>query len=396
MISDLVSRITPSPTVGLVGKVAELKQAGVDVIGYHLGEPDFKTPQHICEAAKRAIDEGRTQYTATPGILPLRKAISKKLEEQNGALYAPSQICCSTGAKQALVNVFMSLCNAGDEIIIPTPCWVSYVEMVKIAQGTAVLVPCSEESGFQPDLAAIEAAITDKTRAILLTSPNNPTGAVYPKAVLEAVLALAEKHDFYIISDEIYEALIFGDAEFHSVASLSPTAKDRTILINGFSKSHAMTGWRSGYSAAPPDIARAIADLQGHMSSNCCSIAQYAALAALEGPQDSVEAMRLEYDKRRKALLTALRAIPGVTCADVQGAFYLFPNVSAYYGKEGPSGRIENGLDLCNYLLDEAAISIVPGSAFEAPEYLRLSYALSMEQMLEGVRRMRDALEKLR
>lgn len=395
MVSKLVGAIAPSATLTLVGKVGALRAEGKDVIGMHIGEPDFTTPAHICAAAKAAIDSGKTHYTPTAGIPDLRKAICAKLKKENNLTFDPSQICCSNGAKQALSNTLLTICNPGDEVILPTPCWVSYIELIKLAGAVPVLVKTREEDGFQLNSADIAAAISNKTKAIIITNPNNPTGALYPKKVLEEIGKLVLAHDFYIISDEIYESLIYTDEPVCSIASLSRALLEHTIVINGFSKSYAMTGWRVGYSAAPADIAKGIADLQGHTSSNCCSIAQYAGLAALQGPQDSVAFMRDEYNRRRAYLLGRLRAMPGITCADARGAFYLMPNISAYFGKQFEGKAIANSSDFATFMLEQALVSMVPGSAFEAPDCVRLSYPIAIEQLKKAADRMETALKLL-
>lgn len=396
MVSKLVGAIAPSATLSLVSKVGTLRAEGKDIIGMHIGEPDFSTPSHICQAAKEAIDSGKTHYTPTAGILELRKAICEKLQKENNLAFKPSQICCSNGAKQALSNTLLTICDPGDEVILPTPCWVSYIELIKLAGAVPVLVPTREADGFQLSSAEIEKAISSKTKAIIITNPNNPTGALYPKAILEEIGTLVLAHDFYIISDEIYESLIYTDEPVCSIASLSKALLDRTIVINGFSKSYAMTGWRIGYSAAPADIAKGIEDLQGHTSSNCCSIAQYASLAALQGPQDSVCFMRDEYNRRRSFLLGRLRAMPGITCADVRGAFYLMPNVSYYYGKQFDGKAIADSNDFATFLLEQALVSVAPGSAFEAPDCVRLSYPIAIEQLQKAADRIEAALKLLK
>ncbi len=398
MVSDRIKNLTPSATVELTSKVADMRAAGIDVIAYNVGEPDFNTPDNIIKACEKAMEEGKTKYTPASGIIPLRKAICKKLEKDNNVHYEMNQICVSTGAKQALNNAVLAICNPGDEIIVPTPCWVSYVEIIKLAEGKPVLVPTSEQEGFQLNVDAIAKAITPKTRAILINTPNNPTGALYTEESLRALGKLAVEHDLYIISDEVYEKLIYGDRKHICPASLGEDVKEHTIVVNGFSKAYSMTGWRVGYTAAPPDIAKGISSLQGHTTSNATSFVQWACLEALEERTDpAVETMRQEFNRRRDYLIQRLRAIPDVFCADADGAFYLMPNVSKYYGRKAEDGRvINNSSDFCNYILDEAKVAIVPGSAFEAPDNVRISYSNSMENIQKGIDRIEAAMAKLK
>ncbi len=396
MVSNRCKNITPSATVSLNAKVAELRAAGVDVIAFNVGEPDFDTPETIVDACVKALNEGKTKYTAAAGILPLRKAIGEKLKKDNDVVYTPKQICVSTGAKQALQNALLAIINPGDEVILPIPCWVSYIELIKLADGVPVTVPTNEPGGFQLDIAAIKAAVTPRTRAVLINTPNNPTGAVYNEQDLRALGELAVRHNFYIISDEVYEKLIYGDAKHICVASLSPEIYDHSIVVNGFSKAYSMTGWRVGYTAAPQDIATAIDDLQGHTTSNSTSFAQYACVAALLPENDAaIEDMKAEFRRRRDYLLGALRALPGVTCADADGAFYLMPNISGYYGRSFNGKMIRDSFDFCDFILEEAKVAIVPGAAFESPDNVRITYSNSMQNLGEGVRRIAEALKKL-
>ena len=395
MSIERIARMTPSVTIVMEGIVADLKAQGVDVIGLNAGEPDFDTPAHIVQACTRAMEEGKTRYINVTGIPQLRQAICQKLQKDNGAVYTPAQICVSTGAKQALNNAILTTVQPGDEVIIPKPCWVSYVEIVKLADGVPVLVD-TDPATFQLDLEAISRAITPRTRAILLNTPNNPTGAVYTRESLEALGRLAVEHDFYIISDEVYEKLIYGSGEHVSPASLGEEVQAHTIVVNGFSKAYAMTGWRIGYTAAPLDIAKDIAALQGHTTSNSTTFVQWAALAALEGPQDELERMRREFDRRRLYMVERLRKMPGITCPDADGAFYLMPDVSSYYGKTTPGGQvIADSAAFCNYILEEAHVAFVPGAAFEIPSAVRIAYSNSLEKIREGMDRMEAALAKL-
>jgi aspartate aminotransferase len=394
MISERIKRMTPSATIELEGTVEELRAAGMKVISLNVGEPDFNTPDHIVKACEKAIEEGKTRYTSVAGIKQLREAICTKLQRDNNVSYVPSQIVVSTGAKQALDNAVMAICNPGDEIIVPKPCWVSYVEMIKLAEGVPVFVDTNPED-FQLNLDAIEKAITPKTRAVMINSPNNPTGAVYPEESLLALGNLAVKHDFYVISDEVYEKLVYDNNKHVCIASLSKEIQAHTILINGLSKAYAMTGWRIGYSASPLDIARGISSLQGHTTSNSTTFVQWAGLQALLGPSDTIEFMRTRFDERRRYLMKRLNAMPHMPCANAGGAFYLMPNVSYYFGKHYGNHIIGNSVDFSRYLLEEAKIAVVPGSAFEAPNCVRIAYSNSLENIKEGMDGLEDALAKL-
>ena len=395
MLSARALAIAPSATLEITNKVLRLRRSGVDIISMNAGEPDFGTPENICRAAVEAISLQRTKYTSVSGIPELRDAICEKLEQDDHVSYTPEEISVGTGAKQPLCNAVLALCGEGDEVLLPTPCWVSYVEMVKLAGATPVLVPNREEDGFALNVDAIAAAITPRTKAILINTPNNPTGAVYTRRALEQLAELACRHDFSIISDEVYEKLVYDSAEHICPASLSEDARRRTVVINGFSKAYAMTGWRVGYAAGDREVIRAINAIQGHATSNTCSVAQYAALEALRGPQDSVEAMRREFDRRRLYLLERLGRMPGVSCAGVRGAFYLLPNIASFYGRQWQGKTLKDSFDVADFLLDEAHIAVVPGGAFEAPNHLRIAYSNSTEQLQEGMDRMEAALSRL-
>lgn len=396
MLTKRIQNISPSMTLELTAKVADLRRQGIDIIAYNLGEPDFGTPENICKAAMAAIEAQKTKYTTVSGIAELREAICEKLLKDNHVTYAPNQICVGTGAKQPLVNAVLALCEEGDEVIVPTPCWVSYLEMVKLSGAAPVLVKNREEDGFALNIEGIKNAITPKTKAIMINTPNNPTGAVYTEKDLRALAALACEHDFYIISDEVYEKLIYESKTHFCIASISDEVKDRCVIINGFSKAYSMTGWRIGYAAGNAALIKGMSSLQGHTTSNTCSIAQYAALEALRGPQESLEIMRKEFDKRRKFLLERLNAMDGITCVNADGAFYLMPNVTSFYGKSYNGKTIRDSFDMADYLLEEARIAVVPGAAFEAPENLRISYSNSMECLINGMDRMEEALKKLK
>ena len=395
MLTKRIQNIKPAATLALTGKVAELRKQGIDVIAFNLGEPDFGTPQNICDAAKAAIDAQKTKYTVVSGIMDLKEAICAKFLKDNNVVYKPNEICVGTGAKQPLVNAVLALCEEGDEVIIPTPCWVSYIEMVKLSGATPVLVQNREEDGFALNVEGIKKAITPKTKAIMINTPNNPTGAVYTKEQLTELAELACKHDFYIISDEVYEKLIYEGKKHFCVASISEEVKDRTVVINGVSKAYSMTGWRVGYAAGNAALIKGMTSLQGHTTSNTCSIAQYAALEAISGPQDSVESMRVEFDKRRKFLVERLNSMDGITCNNADGAFYLMPNMTAFYDKEWNGKKIADSFGMADYLLAEAKIAVVPGGAFESPDNIRIAYSNSMESLIEGMNRMEAALKKL-
>ena len=396
MLSGRVKHMEASVTVELTARVDALQRAGVKILTLNVGEPDFHTPDHIRYGAKHAIDEGFTRYTPVAGMYELREAICRKLLKDNGLDYSPGEILVSTGAKQSLINGILSLLDHGDEVILPTPCWVSYREMVKLAGATPVMVKTREEEGFQLDLPAIEKAVTKKTKAIIINTPNNPTGAVYNEESLRALGDLAVEHDFFIISDEIYEKLIYDKEQHLSIASLSPAVKERTLTINGLSKAYAMTGWRIGYAAGPVELIKAMGDLQGHMTSGANSVAQHAGLMALEGTQEPLHAMRAEFDQRRRYLVQRLNRMPGIACKNSKGAFYLMPRVSRLFGKTHQGKVIKNSTDLANFLLEEAQIAVVPGTAFEAPDNIRIAYANSLDTIKEGMDRMENALSLLR
>ena len=393
-ISDRVQSLSPSQTLAMSQKSNELKAQGIDVINLSVGEPDFNTPDHIKEAAKRAIDENFTFYTAVPGYLSLRKAIADKLKNENGLDYAPEQIVVSGGAKQSLCNVILSVINPGDEVVIPTPAWVSYVEMVKLAEGTNVLVPASIEQDFKVTPEQLEAAITPKTRMVLICSPSNPTGSVYTKEELKGLVEVLAKYpDVLVLADEIYERINFT-GEFTSLGSF-PEIADRVIIVNGVSKAYAMTGWRIGFIAAPLWVAKATNKLQSQYTSGASSIAQKAAEAAYLGPQDCIEEMRVAFQRRRDLVVSLAREIPGIKVNEPQGAFYLFPEVSSYFGKKYGDKVINNAADLAMYLLEEGHVATVDGEAFCLPGYIRLSYATSDDNIREAMRRIKEALAKL-
>lgn len=393
-ISKKVSQINPSATLGMVNKIAELKKEGKEIIAFNIGEPDFDTPRHISEALIDAINHGHTKYVSVNGILELREAICEKLKKDNNLEYTPNQIIVSTGAKQSLYNVVMSIANEGDEIIIPTPCWVSYEEMVKVSGAKCIFVP-TRENDFQLDIDAVAKAITAKTKAIIINTPNNPTGAVYSKEVLSQLADLAIKHKFYVIADEIYEKLVYDGNKPTSIASLNKDIYNQTITINGFAKTFAMTGHRIGYAAMPLELASHINNLQAHMTSNSTTPVQYAAIAALESSQDNVDEMVAEFDSRRKLSFKLLDEIPNIKYNKVTGAFYIMIDISYFFGKEYNGFVVNDADDMSMYLLEYAQIALVSGKSFQASNYLRFSYSNSQDNITKGLEAMKKALAQL-
>ncbi len=393
-ISDRIKGMAVSATLAMSQKSSELRAAGVDVINLSVGEPDFNTPEHIKEAAKKAIDENYTHYPPVPGYMDLRKAIAGKLRAENGVEFDPSQIVVSAGAKHSLSNVIYALINPGDEVVIPTPAWVSYVEMVKLAGGKNVLVPAWIEQDFKVTPEQLEAAITPRTRMVLLCSPSNPSGSVYTRRELQGLVKVLEKYpQVAILSDEIYEHINYT-GEFASLASF-PEIADRVVIVNGVSKAYAMTGWRIGFMAGPTAVAKAVSKLQGQTTSGISTIAQKAALAAYEGPQQCVADMLAAFRRRRDLVVELARRIPGLKVNEPQGAFYLFPEVSAYLGRRCGDRVIATDDDLAMYLLEEGHVATVSGSAFCMPGYIRLSYAASDDQLREAFARIEKALARL-
>ncbi len=394
--SKRVASLAASQTLAMSQKSNELKAQGIDVINLSVGEPDFHTPDHIKAAAIRAIEDNYSFYTPVPGYLSLRKAIVDKLSRENGLSYAPEQIVVGNGAKHALANVLLTTVNPGDEVIIPTPAWVSYLELVKLAEGTPVTVPTGIESNFKLTAEQLSAAITERTRAIIMCSPSNPTGSVYTREELQALVDVLAGHpEILVIADEIYEHILYTGKPFVSLASF-PEISDRTAVINGVSKAYAMTGWRIGYCALPAPLAKAVTKLQGQMTSGASSIAQKAAEAAYTGPQECVEEMRRAFERRRNLVVELARQIPGLEVNEPQGAFYLFPKVDSYFGKSDGERVIKDSNDLAMFLLEKAHVATVGGAAFSAPEYLRLSYATSDENLRTALSRISSALSTLR
>ncbi len=392
--SRKAENITPSVTLAITTKAKELSSAGVDVVSFGVGEPDFNTPRHIIDAAIKAMEEGKTKYTATPGIPELRKAICEKFKKDNGLTYTPDQIVVSTGAKQCLANAFLATLNPGDEVLIAAPYWVSYPELVKLADGVPVVVNTTEETMYKFSQESLEDAVTDKTKAIVLNSPNNPTGTIYEKEELEMIAEFAKEHDLIIIADEIYEKLIYDGKEHISIASLSEDAYKRTIVINGLSKAFAMTGWRIGYLAADKKIAKLMSSIQSHMTSGTNSITQYAAVAALEGDMTEMRNMVKEFDKRRNYMLERIEGMEDITCISPSGAFYVMLNIGQYLGKAISGIKVANSVEFADKLLDEEKVAVVPGAGFGLDSYVRLSYATSMEEIKKGLDRIENFLKK--
>lgn len=386
-ISKKSLSISPSSTLAIDAKFKSMKAQGIDVVGFGAGEPDFDTPQHIKEAAIKAINEGFTKYTPASGTPQLKEAVCKKFKNDNGLDYKPEEIVISNGAKHSLVNVFSAICDPGDEVIVPVPFWVSYPEMIKLADGVPVFLPTTEESNFKFTIDQLKALITPKTRALVLNSPSNPTGMLYSKDELKAIAELAVQHNIYVVSDEIYEKLVYDGGQHYSIASFGPEIKDLTIIINGVSKTYAMTGWRIGYTASNAKIAKVMGNVQSHATSNPNSIAQAATVAALTGPQDSVVSMKKAFEERRNYMVDRINSIEGISCLKPQGAFYVMMNIKNILGREYFGTIVNTSDDFANVLLEKANVALVPGSGFGAEGYLRWSYATSMENIVEGINR---------
>jgi len=401
-LSRRVQSIKDSPTLAVDAKAKAMKAQGIDVASFGAGEPDFDTPANIRQAAINAINAGFTKYTPASGTDELRDAVARKFKRDQGLNYERAQVLISVGGKHSLYNIMQAVLDPGDEIIIPAPYWVSYPDMAILAGAKPVIVPTSEKHGFVARPADIEKAITRKTKMIVINSPSNPTGGAYTEAELKKIAVLAKKHDLLVMSDEIYEKMIYGGFKFYSIAQASADAYSRTIVFNGVSKTYSMTGWRIGYAAGPKEIIAAAGKIQSQSTSNPTSISQKAAFAALEGPQKDVATMVKAFDKRRKYCVQRLNKMPKITCFNPQGAFYVLPNFNAYIGKSyiaknsGETKRIVNDMDLAGYLLTEALVAAVPGSAFGAPGYLRLSYATGMDVIKKGLDRIEKALADLK
>ena len=394
-LSNRLNSLSPSATLAMSQKSAELKAQGVDVINLSVGEPDFNTPDHIKEAAKKAIDENYSRYSPVPGYPDLRNAIVRKLKNENGLDFTAAQISCGNGAKQCVCNTVLVLVNPGDEVIVPAPYWVSYTEMVKLAEGTPVIVHAGIEQDFKITPAQLEAAITPKTKALILCSPSNPTGSVYSKDELAGLAAVLAKHpQVFVIADEIYEHINYV-GKHESIAQFAEI-RDRVVIINGVSKAYAMTGWRIGFVAGAEWIVKAVNKLQGQYTSGPCSVSQKAAEAAYNGPQEPVEEMRQAFERRRDLIVKLTKEVPGLEVNVPDGAFYLFPKCSSFFGKSFGERKINNADDLAMYLLEEGHVACVSGAAFGDPNCFRMSYATSDENIVEAIRRIKEALGKLK
>lgn len=389
-LSKKAKQISPSVTLAITAKAKKMKEEGIDVISFGAGEPDFNTPSNIQNAAIEAIKNGKTKYTPSSGINELKNAICKKLKDDNNLYYEPSQIVVSNGAKHSLYNAFFAIINPGDEVIVPVPYWVSYPEIIKLVDGVPVFVQTKEENNFKYTKEDLLKAISSRTKAIILNSPNNPTGTVYLKDDLEMIANIAIEKDLIIISDEIYEKLIYDDIKHISIASLNDEIKKRTIIINGMSKAYSMTGWRIGYTASEENIAKIMSNVQSHATSNPNSIAQYASVEALEGPQSEIEKMRKEFELRRNYMVEKINSIKGLFCKKPQGAFYVMINISNFKNKVIKGYEIKSSIDFCNALLEKEKVAAIPGSAFGSDDYIRLSYATSMDNIIKGLERIEN------
>lgn len=397
MISDRVKNIKPSLTLEITDKARKMKAEGISVIGFGAGEPDFNTPDYINAAAKKAIDIGFTKYTPASGTPQLKKAICEKFLKDNGLYYEPEQIVVSSGAKSSLYHAICAMVNPGDEVILPTPYWLTYPELIGLAQGKTVYVDCVKENGYKMTADRLEKAITEKTKCVIINSPNNPTGAVYSEDELKSIAKVIEKHGLYVISDEIYEKLVYGGAKHYSIACCSDYMKEHTVVVNGVSKSYSMTGWRIGYFAAPRDIAKAAASMQSHTASNPCSISQYASVEALTSPESDkfISEMQKTFDERRKYMVEVLQNTENVVCIEPKGAFYVFADVSACYGKKFNGAPINGSLSFADAALNKG-VAVVPGLAFGDDKCIRLSYAISLADIKEGLERLKLFIKELK
>lgn len=394
-LSDKVSNISVSPTMAVAARAIELKNEGVDLVDLVVGEPDFPTPENIKQAAKNALDNNLTQYTENNGLFQLRTTIKEKYKKEYELEYSENKIIVSNGAKQCVFNAIQALVSKGDEVIIPSPYYVSYPHMVKIADGTPIFVETKELNGFKLTPKLLENSISDKTKLLILCNPCNPTGAVHTKDELEEIVSVAKQHNLFILADEVYEKLIFDELQFVSLAKVAKDYLNNIVIVNGMSKTYAMTGWRIGYSLANKEIISAMGKIQSHTTSGANSISQYASIEALSGPQGSIEQMKNEFEKRRNYLHTELNKIDGFECYKSEGAFYLFPNINHFIGKTYNGEQITNSVDFVLFLLNEAKVAIVPGSAFGADGYVRFSYATKLDILKEAVKRIRSSINKL-
>lgn len=393
ILSKKALAIAPSMTLAITAQAKKMKSEGIDIISFGAGEPDFDTPEYIKEAAKKAIQEGKTKYTPSSGILELKESISNKFSKDNDLKYAVNQIIISTGAKQCLSNIFQAILNPGDEVLVAVPYWVSYPELIKLSDGVPIFINCTSKSNYKYSLDALEKSVSTKTKAIIVNSPNNPSGSVYSETELMVIANFAKQHDLFIISDEIYEKLIYGDEKHISIASLSKDAYERTIVINGVSKSFSMTGWRIGYAAGNPEIIKIMTNIQSHTTSNPNSIAQYAALAAISQNDGSLNLMIEEFKKRRNYMSQRLNSIKNISYINPEGAFYVMVNVSYAFGKQYKHLKIFDSLSFSKLLLENFNTAVIPGVAFGMDKYIRLSYATSMQNIEKGLDRLEKFLE---
>lgn len=393
--SERVLKMTPSATLAITAKITKLKEEGRDVIGFGAGEPDFNTPANIIDAAIQAMHDGKTKYTPASGITPLKQAIIEKFKKDNDLVYDLSQVAVSTGAKQCLANAFLAVLNEGDEVLMAVPYWVTYPELVKMSGGVPVFCQGSAKNNYKLDAALVEQYITPRSKVIILNTPNNPTGTVYSRAELEELAQVAKKHDLLIIADEMYEKLIYGDIPHISIAALSEDAYNRTLTINGVSKSYAMTGWRIGYVGGPRDIIKLMNSIQSHTTSNPCSIAQYASLEAMTGDQTSVASMKLEFEKRRDLMVDLIAAIPGLSSIKPDGAFYIMLNLENILGRSHRGYKLATAMDFADRLLSEKLVAVVPGEGFGIEGFARMSYATSAENIKRGMAKIADFIQEL-
>jgi len=394
-LADRTKLIKPSVTLAIAAKAGKLRAEGIDVVNFSAGEPDFDTPEPIKDAAREALRTGMTKYTDVKGIEPLREAIAEKYRREHGLVYRKEDVIVSCGAKHSIYNILQAVVNPGDEVLIPAPYWVSYSDMALLAGGVPKLISSTEASGFRITPEQLRAALTPLTRVFLLNSPCNPTGATYNREELLAIAAILEKHDCLVLADDIYEKIIYDGFQVHNIVTLCPALRDRTIIVNGVSKTYAMTGWRIGYALGPGDIIAAAGKIQSQSTSNPTSIAQAAAVQAIRGPQDEVAIMVREFLRRRDVIVDKLNAVDGVCCRKPEGAFYVFPNISKLFGRSGNGKKLNSPCDVADYFLEEAKVAGVPGEDFGSNEHIRFSYATSLEDIEKGCARIRQAVAKL-
>ncbi|HEY2922173.1 MAG TPA: pyridoxal phosphate-dependent aminotransferase [Candidatus Binatia bacterium] len=394
-LAEKIRWIKPSVTLAIAAKAGKLRAEGIDVVNFSAGEPDFDTPQRIKDAAIEALRKGMTKYTDVKGIEPLREAITEKYQREHSLAYRKEDVLVSCGAKHSIYNVLQAVVNPGDEVVIPAPYWVSYSDMALLAGGVPKLIPTNESTGFRIKPEQLQAALTPNTRVFLLNSPCNPTGASYSRDELQAIAGVLEKHDCLVLADDIYEKIVYDGFQIDNIVALCPALRDRTIIVNGVSKTYAMTGWRIGYALGPSDVIAAAAKVQSQSTSNATSIAQAAALEAIRGPQEELAPMVREFHKRRNVIVDKLNAVDGIHCLKPQGAFYVFPNIAALLGKTANGKRLGSPCDVADYLLEEAKVAGVPGEDFGSNEHIRFSYATSLQDIEKGCARIHEAVAKL-